>query len=632
MTISNQESFVVADGNGVTTQFSYSFLIPTAADVVVTITDTSVDPPVDTVLITTQYTITGLGSSSGGLVTFPLSGPALSSDFTITISRALAIVQNTAISNQGNFYPASVEGALDYLTMVCQDIEGEVDQINTTIGALSRADITVASSFTNTVATVAALKAATVSIASVGGVVILGGYYAANDGGEGLFYITNVNPGADNGGTIIWSNTSGFYYVRQYSGDINVRWFGAKGDHATDDIAAFTAALAAGDSVFAPDGNYVLSTSLTISGGKKLTLSVEAALIRLVSASATTPVVYVLGIRSELVGGQVLSAKASPDGIVCLGHMNNSDGTTGNAYWWRFRNCTVQGLNTAGNIAINVPSAQATLGASFANFFGCIENINIFGADLGILFREYANAHNTANIQYWDCRTACLELRGAYANNIVNQFMHTGAANGLIGIKVSNKTVGGQESSLNTVTGFTVETGGAADVAVSISTNATKNTIIGNDNVAGGFTLGNTDNLLILSGIVRACTDMQMQSAEFYTSVLIHNTRSGTRPSRDENNNTINALAANATLTLKNTVLSGLLIIRNASDGITATVMADSVAGATLINGGGFAVVGADPGAASSKFWVVSDTTSTRITNRYAVAKHVDVRTVGAST
>lgn len=388
------------------------------------------------------------------------------------------------------------------------------------------------------------------------------------------------------------------------------------------------ALAAATDEVYLPDGQYRVDSSIEVPQYKTLTLSPDAYLKRVSAAANTTPVVYVLGIQAQLRGGNVTSEKSSPNGIVVLGAKDGNDNR--NAWWWRFMNCTVRGLNAAGNVAVVVPSGQAY--HPVANYFGTIENINIYGADVGLQFEEYANAHNVANIQYWDCRTACLKLRGAYANNIVNQFMHNGAASGLIGVWIANKTVGSQESSLNSIINWTDETANSGDVALAIDSNATKNTVIGNDNVSGGFSIGNSDNFVVLRGIIRSCSDATFADTAVTTKAIIKNTTSGTRNSFDECNNTINAVVADGVLTLKTVVASGLLIIRNASDGKTAMVLIDSIAGATIVSDpGSFVAVGADPGAGSSKFWVVAGASTTTITNRYAASKQIDARTVAAN-
>lgn len=44
---------------------------------------------------------------------------------TLTLTRVLPILQGVTVSNQGNFYPQVIDAALDYLTMVCQQIQLE---------------------------------------------------------------------------------------------------------------------------------------------------------------------------------------------------------------------------------------------------------------------------------------------------------------------------------------------------------------------------------------------------------------------------------------------------------------------------------------------------------------------------
>ena len=120
------------------------------------------------------------------------------------------------------------------------------------------------------VATIAALKALSVSTLTVGQIVFVQGYYATGDGGDGFFRYTTTNPGSDNGGTFIWSNTGGSYFVRQdlIGERYNVKWFGAKAD-GSDDYAAITACINAAvaanvSSISIPDGTYTLGTPLAI--------------------------------------------------------------------------------------------------------------------------------------------------------------------------------------------------------------------------------------------------------------------------------------------------------------------------------------------------------------------------------
>lgn len=65
------------------------------------------------------------------------------------------------------------------------------------------------------------------------------GYYGAGDGGGGIYWLdASDNTSADNGGTVIVAADGGRWKLTD-SVKIDIRQFGAKGDGATDDTAAF---------------------------------------------------------------------------------------------------------------------------------------------------------------------------------------------------------------------------------------------------------------------------------------------------------------------------------------------------------------------------------------------------------
>lgn len=76
------------------------------------------------------------------------------------------------------------------------------------------------------------------------------GYYAQNDGGGGIFnWDSTINKNTANGGTIIDPSVSlalqgtgvgNGCWIRQYSGAVNVKWFGAKDDDSTDNSTVYT--------------------------------------------------------------------------------------------------------------------------------------------------------------------------------------------------------------------------------------------------------------------------------------------------------------------------------------------------------------------------------------------------------
>jgi hypothetical protein len=128
--LSTTQSYVTYQGNGATTSFPFGFIVQSAAQLVVSITNNNVSPAVTTVLSSSQYSVSGIGNSNefttgagtGGIVTYPTGGSPLPAGWSVTIQRIVPYQQNTSLTNQGAFYPQVVEGALDYLTMEVQQL------------------------------------------------------------------------------------------------------------------------------------------------------------------------------------------------------------------------------------------------------------------------------------------------------------------------------------------------------------------------------------------------------------------------------------------------------------------------------------------------------------------------------
>ncbi len=83
--------------------------------------------------------------------------------------------------------------------------------------------------------TIAALNA--LAGTQLAGQVQVLGYYAVGDGGGGLFRWNGVDATADNGGTVIAPTVGSGRWNRVYSGEIDCRWFGLKGDTSDDSPA-----------------------------------------------------------------------------------------------------------------------------------------------------------------------------------------------------------------------------------------------------------------------------------------------------------------------------------------------------------------------------------------------------------
>jgi hypothetical protein len=279
----------------------------------------------------------------------------------------------------------------------------------------------------------------------------------------------------------------------------NLEWFEIVGGTTSDQTARIQSVidLYPGKEIFAPALTYRVDGSLEVKAGTRMVMAKGAVFKRFSAHTAsTTPILYLLDSFSECRGGKLLTENAAPSGVAVLGHKSSTDNR--NAWWWRFCDMDVEGNGSGWGWVI--VSGQVTYPMN-ANYFGTVQNVNTKNFDFGSLLFENANAHNFSNLQYWLCKNANIWVRGAYANNFSNIFFHGGAADGCIGIELVNKAVGAYtESEQNKFIGFTCETGGVNDKAFVIGTLCTGNVLIGTSNVAGGYTVGNADNNIQLSG------------------------------------------------------------------------------------------------------------------------------------
>ncbi|WP_262017010.1 hypothetical protein [Serratia liquefaciens] len=121
MTVSTEISREEYTGNGVTTDFDYRFRVFSADELVVSVADTTEN--ISTLVLNTDYTVTGVGSRTGGKV--KLVNP-LANAWRISIERDLPVTQETDVRNQGNFFPEVHEDAWDKLTMLIQQVIGNL--------------------------------------------------------------------------------------------------------------------------------------------------------------------------------------------------------------------------------------------------------------------------------------------------------------------------------------------------------------------------------------------------------------------------------------------------------------------------------------------------------------------------
>jgi hypothetical protein len=112
-------------GNGVTTAFPFSFKVFAQGEVLVVRANTATG--LESVLVLgTDYTVSlnpNQNSNPGGTAT--LTAP-LATGFTLVLTSALENLQPTDLTNQGGFYPAVINNALDRLTILVQQLAEKV--------------------------------------------------------------------------------------------------------------------------------------------------------------------------------------------------------------------------------------------------------------------------------------------------------------------------------------------------------------------------------------------------------------------------------------------------------------------------------------------------------------------------
>jgi len=117
MTTSNQTARTGPySGNGSTTVFAYDFRILDQTHIVVTLKNAANVETVQT--LTTNYTVSGVGTSTGGNITM---GVAPASGEQLTFSRAVPQTQEVDLANRGGVQPEILEAAYDKLTQLSQD-------------------------------------------------------------------------------------------------------------------------------------------------------------------------------------------------------------------------------------------------------------------------------------------------------------------------------------------------------------------------------------------------------------------------------------------------------------------------------------------------------------------------------
>jgi len=128
-TTTNRKTYV---GDGSTTTFAYDFKIFQDSDLTVTTYNTTTAAQV-TLVLNSDYTVTGAGSALGGdVILSAAQAAALTSSFELIILRAVPQTQETDYVENDPFPADSTETALDKLTAEVQDLSEENNRAITT--------------------------------------------------------------------------------------------------------------------------------------------------------------------------------------------------------------------------------------------------------------------------------------------------------------------------------------------------------------------------------------------------------------------------------------------------------------------------------------------------------------------
>ena len=94
------------------------------------------------------------------------------------------------------------------------------------------------------------------------------GYYSTSDGGGAEYVVVASGTGTDDGGSYL--DLVANQAQLNTSGSTNIKQFGAKGDGVTDDYNAIRSALNFNNSIYIPQGTYLVNTKLVLTSNCKV--------------------------------------------------------------------------------------------------------------------------------------------------------------------------------------------------------------------------------------------------------------------------------------------------------------------------------------------------------------------------
>jgi hypothetical protein len=259
MTVPVQDPINQSTANGSTAVFPYQFLI---------LDEDHLKVYLDDALVTSGFSVSGVGTETGGNVTFT-TNPA--NGVLVTLLREVPAERTVDYQNAGDFLAPTVNADFNRLWMYVQQIVSRIDNRALTFKSTedrgsntnqlptpqdgqvlywSGGDVQSAPlasladdvSFSSTMPVAPTMVAAKASatLTDGQGIFILG-YYAANDGGGGAYRYEASNSDTANNGTIIALDTLPGRLVHTRTTVVTTKTYGAVLDGVVDDTAAVQA-------------------------------------------------------------------------------------------------------------------------------------------------------------------------------------------------------------------------------------------------------------------------------------------------------------------------------------------------------------------------------------------------------
>lgn len=446
MTVPSEVSLNQYTANGSTTVFAYTFTIKNSDDLTVYF---------DGIEQTSGFTVSGVGTTGGGSVTF---GIAPLADVTVTLLRSTSTARTNDYQNSGPMRSDTLDADFDDLWRKVQDLERKLSYevfrfnesqlrtpaINTLPAPSTNSVLAWAAngSLQNTALSVSQTALTNVSVSDRAALrTLLASFDPTDDADKagtsilitdtvygGVFVIKQDTAGAgiaNDDGLIITETgsttaTDEFYAQRVNYDKVNVKWFGATGDGSTDDYQAIIDAVEAistfgsgyyisGPTLFFPNGEYRCSQTLDLKKivrfeGENSGMLMDVGKSKIKFDEGVNGIV--INMHNTINGGiespaTTLAAGSIIDGI----HVEGGGGSTADGIWLRGRALVTRTTVTdfSGNgiqvVATSGGSASVEGNANNSIITHCKLNDN---GDAG-LYLDGADA-NSCHIEMVSCK------------------------------------------------------------------------------------------------------------------------------------------------------------------------------------------------------------------------------------